>query len=247
MPRFTDQIVICTGAGQGIGRATARRFASEGAHVVAVDLSEETALATSRSIREDGGHATSRGVDVADRAAVQNLVAEVESRLGQIDILVNNAGILRDARLEKMTPEEFDVVIDVNLRGVFQCTQAVVPGMVKRGRGVILSASSVVARSGNFGQTNYVAAKAGVEGMTRVWARELGPQGIRVNAVAPGFIETAMVQGIPEKVARAMLSRVPLGRLGQPEEVASVYAWLASEDARYVHGQVIGVDGGAAI
>jgi len=184
---------------------------------------------------------------VTDRAQVDAMVAAVLGRFGRIDVLVNNAGITRDARLVKMTLQQFDDVIDVNLRGVFHCAQAVAPTMVAQGAGVILNASSVVGLYGNFGQTNYAAAKFGVIGFTKTWSRELGPKGVRVNAVAPGFIETPILATIPEKVLEHIREQVPLGRLGRPEEIASVYAFLASDEASYVNGAVIEVSGGMTV
>jgi 3-oxoacyl-[acyl-carrier protein] reductase len=193
-------------------------------------------------------------VDVTDARSVEAAVGEVVGRWGSIYVLVNNAGILRDGQLVKykdgallgtMGDEQFDSVIGVNLRGVFVCTRAVAPVMIQGGGGVILSASSVVGVYGNFGQTNYVASKAGVIGMTRVWARELGRYNIRVNAVAPGFIATDMIRQIPEKALQGLVGHTPLGRMGQPEDVANAYLWLASDGASFVSGTVIGVDGGA--
>jgi 3-oxoacyl-[acyl-carrier protein] reductase len=166
---------------------------------------------------------------------------------GRIDVLINNAGITNDAQLRKMTAEAFDRVVDVNLKGVFNCTQAVLPAMLDQGSGVILNASSVVAHNGNFGQTNYVATKAGVVGMTKVWARELGRKGIRVNAVAPGFINTRMTDTIPDKVIEKLLERVPMNRLGEPEEIASAYLFLASDEASYINGHALAVDGGTVL
>jgi 3-oxoacyl-[acyl-carrier protein] reductase len=186
-------------------------------------------------------------VDVTDRAAIDTMVAAVLAQHGRIDVLVNNAGITKDARLVKMTLEQFDAVIDVNLRGVFHCAQAVAPSMVERGRGVILNASSVVGLYGNYGQTNYAAAKFGVIGFTKTWSRELGPKGVRVNAVAPGFVETPILATVPEKVLQQMKEQVPLGRLAQPAEIASVYAFLASDDASYINGTVIEVSGGMSV
>jgi 3-oxoacyl-[acyl-carrier protein] reductase len=194
-----------------------------------------------------GATAEGHPLDVTDRAAVDAVVAAVRTRHGRIDVLVNNAGITQDARLQKMTLEQFDRVIDVNLRGVFHCAQAVVDIMVEQGNGVILNASSVVGIYGNYGQTNYAASKFGVIGFTKTWSRELGPKGIRVNAVAPGFIATPILDTIPDKVIGDMASRVPLRRLGQPEEIASVYAFLASDDASYVNGAVIEVSGGMSV
>src|SRR5262249_42400555 len=224
-----------TGAASGIGNATARRFALEGCHVASWDMKDADA--------EEGG--IFQNVNVADGAAVAAAVQEVMRRWGAIHVLVNNAGIIRDVTLAKMSEEQFDSVIAVNLKGVFNCTKAVVPAMIQSGGGAILNASSIVGITGNFGQTNYVASKAGVIGMTRVWARELGKHKIRVNAVAPGFIETDMIRGMPEKIQQTLIGRTPLGRMGEPEDVANVYLWLASDAASFISGAVIGVDGGA--
>lgn len=238
-----DKVVVVTGAAAGIGRATARRFAREGCRVASWDVKEGEA--------EEGG--TFQKVDVTSASSVEAAVAEVVGRWGSIYVLVNNAGIIRDGQLVKykdgalvgtMSDEQFDSVIGVNLRGVFTCTRAVTPVMIQGGGGVILNATSIVGVYGNFGQTNYVASKAGVIGMTRVWARELGKYHIRVNAVAPGFIATEMVRQMPEKIQQGLVGRTPLGRLGQPEDVANAYLWLASEGASFVSGTVIGVDGG---
>jgi len=235
--RLKNKICIVTGAAQGIGAATVARFLAEGASVVGCDRNPDT-------IHKD---AVAFAVDVTDRAQVDAMVAAVLGRFGRIDVLVNNAGITRDARLVKMTLQQFDDVIDVNLRGVFHCAQAVAPTMVAQGAGVILNASSVVGLYGNFGQTNYAAAKFGVIGFTKTWSRELGPKGVRVNAVAPGFIETPILATIPEKVLEHIREQVPLGRLGRPEEIASVYAFLASDEASYVNGAVIEVSGGMTV
>ena len=238
-----DKVVIVTGGASGIGLATARRFALEGCKVASWDVKDGEAQA--------GG--IFQKVDVSSAASVESAVEEVAARLGTVYVLVNNAGILRDGQLVKykdgalagvMSDEQFDAVIGVNLKGVFTCTRAVVPRMIQGGGGVILNASSVVGLYGNFGQTNYVAAKAGVIGMTRVWARELGKYQIRVNAVAPGFISTDMVKQIPEKILQSMVGRTPLGRMGQPEDIANAYAWLASDQASFITGTVLSVDGG---
>ncbi|HEV2445835.1 MAG TPA: 3-oxoacyl-ACP reductase FabG [Candidatus Sulfopaludibacter sp.] len=238
-----DQVVIVTGAANGIGKATARRFSQEGCRVASWDIKDGQA--------EPNGFF--QKVNVADAASVNAAAAEVAARWGAIYVLVNNAGILRDGLLVKykegalagsLSDEQFDAVINVNLRGVFVCTRAVVPHMIAAGGGVILNASSVVGLYGNFGQTNYVAAKSGVIGMTRVWARELGRHKIRVNAVAPGFINTEMIAGMPEKIKDTMCARTPLGRLGQPEDIADAYLWLASTAASFVTGTVLSVDGG---
>jgi 3-oxoacyl-[acyl-carrier protein] reductase len=238
-----DKVVIVTGAAQGIGRATARRFALEGCRVASWDVQEAEP--------QPGG--VFQKVDVGDAASVDAAVEGVIGRWGAIHVLVNNAGILRDAQLVKfkdgavagmLSDEQFDAVIGVNLRGVFLVTRAVAARMIPAGGGVILNASSVVGLYGNFGQTNYVATKAGVIGMTRVWARELGKYQIRVNAVAPGFIATDMVKSIPDKILASMREHTPLGRMGQPEDIANAYLWLASDAASFVTGAVLSVDGG---
>jgi len=237
MKRLSDKICIVTGAAQGIGAATCAKFAAEGATVIGCDLrAEGVSEAWER-------HA----VDVTDRVAVDMMVAAVLERHGRIDVLVNNAGITKDARLVKMSLAQFDAVIDVNLRGVFHCAQAVAEPMIAAGRGVILNASSVVGLYGNFGQTNYAAAKFGVIGFTKTWSRELGPKGIRVNAVAPGFVDTPILGTVPEKVLQQMKDQVPLKRLARPEEIANVYAFLASDEASYINGTVIEVSGGMTV
>jgi 3-oxoacyl-[acyl-carrier protein] reductase len=239
-----DKVVVVTGGASGIGLATARRFALEGCKVASWDVKDGEAQA---------GGGIFQKVDVTSAASVESAAEEVAVRLGTVYVLVNNAGILRDGQLVRykegslagvMSDEQFDAVIGVNLKGVFTCTRAIVPRMIQGGGGVILNASSVVGLYGNFGQTNYVAAKAGVIGMTRVWARELGKYQIRVNAVAPGFIATDMVKQMPEKILQGMLGHTPLGRLGQPEDIANAYAWLASDQASFITGTVLGVDGG---
>jgi 3-oxoacyl-[acyl-carrier protein] reductase len=251
--RLQDRVALITGGGAGIGKATAECFAAEGAQVVLCDLNEEAARATAQSI---GAAASFYRVNVADRQAVQGWVDEVVARYGRVDVLVNNAGIVRDnqlvrvkdGQLVKQMPEaDFDLVIAVNLKGVFNCTQAVAPHMIRQGRGVILSASSVVGLDGNFGQTNYVATKAGLVGMTKVWARELGRYGIRVNAVAPGFVKTDIISSMPEKVIEGMVARTPLGRMGQPEDIARAYLFLASDEASFISGTVLRVDGGLVV
>ncbi|AOS79568.1 MULTISPECIES: 3-oxoacyl-ACP reductase FabG [Hydrogenophaga] len=247
MSRLSNKICLITGAAQGIGLATAETFAREGATVIVADLKPEAVAAAVRRCQGLGAQAEGHALDVTERERVDAVVAQVLARHGRIDVLVNNAGITQDARLQKMTIEQFDRVIDVNLRGVFHCAQAVADAMVRQGHGVILNASSVVGLYGNFGQTNYAASKFGVIGFTKTWARELGPKGIRVNAVAPGFIETPILGTIPDKVLEEMRQRVPLHRLGRPEEIASVYAFLASDDASYVNGAVIEVSGGMSV
>ncbi|MEF7614816.1 3-oxoacyl-[acyl-carrier-protein] reductase [Aquincola sp. MAHUQ-54] len=245
--RLRDKICIVTGAAQGIGLATAVKFAREGATVIVCDLKAAAIDAAVTQCIEAGGRAEGFVLNVTDRVQVDAMVAAVKARHGRIDVLVNNAGITKDARLVKMSIEQFDAVIDVNLRGVFHCSQAVADTMAAQGAGVILNASSVVGIYGNFGQTNYAASKFGVIGFTKTWSRELGPKGVRVNAVAPGFVETPILSTIPEKVLDHMREQVPLHRLGRPEEIANVYAFLASDEASYVNGAVIEVSGGMAV
>jgi 3-oxoacyl-[acyl-carrier protein] reductase len=238
--RLKDKICLVTGAAQGIGAATVAKFAAEGAVVVGCDRRKPGPAAVP-------GTVAMHAMDVTKRDEVDALVAAVLAAHGRIDVLVNNAGITKDARLVKMTLEQFDAVIDVNLRGVFHLSQAVAPHMVERGSGVILNASSVVGLYGNYGQTNYAASKFGVIGFTKTWSRELGPKGVRVNAVAPGFVDTPILATVPEKVLAHMRSQVPLGRLARPEEIANVYAFLASDEASYINGTVIEVSGGMSV
>jgi 3-oxoacyl-[acyl-carrier protein] reductase len=245
--RLTQKICIVTGGAQGIGLATAVKFAHEGATVIVCDLRQTGVDLAVEACRAGGGKAEGHLVDVTDRASVDAMVAAVLAAHGRIDVLVNNAGITKDARLQKMTLAQFDSVIDVNLRGVFHCAQAVADTMVAQRSGVILNASSVVGIYGNFGQTNYAAAKFGVIGFTKTWSRELGPKGVRVNAVAPGFVETPILGTIPDKVLQHMREQVPLQRLGRPEEIANVYAFLASDEASYINGAVIEVSGGMTV
>ena len=245
--RLAGKVSIITGGAQGIGLATALKFSREGATVVVCDIRQAAVDAAVAQCQEAGAKALGRVVDVTQREMVDAMVQQVLSQFGRIDVLVNNAGITQDARLQKMTIEQFDRVIDVNLRGVFHCSQAVADAMVKQGGGVILNASSVVGIYGNFGQTNYAATKFGVIGFTKTWSRELGPKGVRVNAVAPGFVATPILSTIPDKVLQEMIDRVPLKRLGQPEDIANVYAFLASDDSAYINGAVLEVSGGMTV
>ncbi len=251
--RLKDKVCLITGGAAGIGKATAVKFAAEGATVVICDVNEEVGRATAGQLGPD---AAFYKVNVADRQAVQAWVDDVVAKYGHVDILVNNAGIVRDnqlvrwkdGQLVKQMPEaEFDLVIAINLKGVFNCAQAVAPQMIRQGGGVILNASSVVGLDGNFGQTNYVATKAGVIGMTKVWAREFGKYHIRVNAVAPGFTATDILATVPEKVLEGMMARTPLGRIGQPEDIANAYLFLASDEASFISGAVLRVDGGLVV
>ena len=246
-PRLKDKVCIVTGGAQGIGLATALKFAREGALVAIWDLKQAGVDEAVRQCRGAGAQAEGWVVDVANRDMVDTATQGVIERFGRVDVLVNNAGITKDARLQKMSIDQFDAVIDVNLRGVFHCAQAVADAMVAQGAGTILNASSVVGIYGNFGQTNYASSKFGVIGYTKTWSRELGRKGIRVNAVAPGFIETPILSTIPEKVIQMLEDKVPLGRLGRAEEIANTYAWLASDEASYITGAVLEVSGGVTI
>ncbi len=248
-----DRVAIITGGANGIGRATALAFARAGAAVAVWDMLEEAGQAVVAEIEQSGGKAAFFKINVTSQTEVTAGVDQVVAQFGQIDILINNAGILRDGQLikvkdgqivGKMSAADFDAVIAVNLKGVFNCTQAVAPIMIKQGHGRIVNASSVVGLYGNFGQTNYVATKAGVIGMTKVWARELGKRGITCNVIAPGFIATDMTKSMPEKVLQGMIDSTPVGRLGQPAEIAYAYLFLASDEAGFINGAVLSVDGG---
>ena len=242
--RLKDKVVLVTGGGQGIGRLTALTFAREGAHVAVADINHTAAQAVANEINQTDGRAKAVFLNVTSAESVETAVRDVQEWGGRVDILVNNAGITRDARMQKMTEEQWDAVIDVNLKGVWLCSKAVAPHMIAQGNGVILNAASVVGLHGNFGQSNYVASKAGVIGMTKTWARELGPGGVRVNAVAPGFIQTDMIATVPEKVIAGLRERTPLRRLGQPEDIANAYLFLASDEASFITGVVLSIDGG---
>jgi 3-oxoacyl-[acyl-carrier protein] reductase len=245
--RLIDKVSIITGAGSGIGHATAAKFAREGAKVAVCDINEAAAHKVAKEINDDGGEAIHFHVDVTDKESIARMVEGVMARWGRIDTLVNNAGIVQDAQLKKMTDDQFDRVIDVNLKGVYNCTKAVVDIMLHQHSGCILNASSIVGLYGNFGQTNYAASKFAVIGMMKTWARELGKKGIRANAICPGFIETPILKSMPHKVIEMMEEKVPMGRLGRPEEIANTYAWLASDEASYINGAVIEVSGGVTI
>ena len=238
---LAGRVAVITGAARGIGAATAALFVRAGASVALVDRDADAVRATAAAI---GGASAAWIADISDATTVETSIADVVRRFGRLDILVNNAGLVRDARLENVTGEDWARTLAVDLEGVMICTRAAVPHMRAGGHGRILSATSVVARMGNFGQTAYAAAKAGVIGMTYVWARELAKQGITANAVAPGFIDTDMVRGVPAHVVEKMVRRTAALRLGRPEEVAAVYLFLASDAASFVNGAVVGVDGG---
>lgn len=242
--RLRDKVAVITGGANGIGLETAKLFLQEGAAVAIVDYDEKTGSDRASELKEKGFQTEFFQVNVADRSSVDAMVQNVLDRFGKIDILINNAGITKDSMLSKMSIEDFQAVLDVNLTGVFHCTQAVVPSMVTQGKGKIINTSSVSGVYGNIGQTNYAAAKAGLVGMTKTWAKELGRKGINVNAVAPGFIETNMVQSVPERVIEQLKATIPLQRLGKPEEIAKAYLYLSSQDSDYVNGTVLHVDGG---
>lgn len=241
--RLRNKVVLITGAAKGIGFATAKRFTEEGAKVMLADLNEAAVTEAVSQLE----HAEPYVLNVTDRASIQRAVDAIIAKHQRIDILINNAGITQDARLVKMTEEQFDAVIDVNLKGVFNCTQLVVPHMLEAKKGAIVNASSVVGIYGNFGQTNYSATKFGVIGFTKTWAREFGQKGIRVNAVCPGFIATEMVKAMPENILQSIEQRSWMARLGTPEEMANVYLFLASDEASYVNGVTIEASGGISL
>ena len=242
MKRLENKVAIITGGAAGIGAATVVKFAEEGAKVIIWDLNEVKGM----ELAQQTGAIFAK-VNTANYQEIENAAKNVYDQYGRIDVLVNNAGITRDSTLKKMTPEQWQQVIDVNLSGVFYCTKIISEYMLMNNYGRIINASSVVGLYGNFGQTNYVATKAGLIGMTKTLARELGRKGITVNAVAPGFIATEMVAAMPENVIESMKAKVPVGRLGNPEEIASAYAFLASDEAAYINGATLSVDGGMTV
>lgn len=244
MMRLKDKVAIITGAASGIGLAACERFLEEGAKVVLADFNETEGVKQTGILKANGYDPYFIQVDVSNKESVDQLIMKTIEKYGKIDILINNAGITEDATLIKMESEQFDRVLDVNVKGVFHCTQAVAPIMIEQGKGKIINTSSVSGVYGNFGQTNYAASKAAVVGMTKTWAKEFGRKGINVNAVAPGFTLTAMVQKMPEKVIEKMAANVALQRLGKPKDIANAYLFLASDEADYVHGHVLHVDGG---
>lgn len=245
--RLKDKVVIVTGGAGGIGRETAALFGREGAKIVVADYAEEQGQDAVRQLEEEGTECIFVKVNVADHESAEEMVEKAIEKFGRVDVLINNAGITRDAMLKKLSKEHWQQVLDVNLSGVFHCTQAVLPHMTEQGSGSIINTSSIVGVHGNIGQTNYAATKSGVIGMTKTWSKELGPKGIRVNAVAPGFVDTAMVASVPEKILNALADRVPLKRLGSPRDIANAYLFLASDEAAYINGTVLEVDGGLVI
>src|SRR5512146_2948890 len=245
--KLLDKVAIVTGAGRGIGRATAIKFTQEGAKVVVCDLTPEWIGETVDLCKETRGDAFGYAADVRDIDALKAMVAATVAKWGRVDCLVNNAGIVMDSQLKNMTEDQFDNVIEINLKGVYNCTKAVIDIMLAQQSGGILNAPSIVGLYGNFGQTNYAASKFAVIGMVKTWARELGRKGIRANAVCPGFISTSIIGSIPERVLNALEEKVPMGRLGKPEEIANTFAFLASDEASYINGAVIEVSGGLTI
>ncbi len=241
--RLKDRVAIVTGGARGIGQAVAELFAEEGANVIIWDLLDE-GTKTAENIRNNGGKAEFSKISISDQAAVEKAVENIVSRYGTIDILINNAGITQDKTLLKMTNDQWDKVIDVNLKGVFICTRVVAAVMKEKGYGRIISASSTSGLRGNYGQTNYAATKAGVVGMTKTWALELGRYGITVNAIAPGYVKTAMTDAIPDNIKQMALMTIPVGFLAEPKDLAVGYLFLASEEARFVNGICLPIDGG---
>ncbi|MBK8660474.1 MAG: 3-oxoacyl-ACP reductase FabG [Ignavibacteriales bacterium] len=241
MKRLDGKVAIITGGARGIGKAAALRFIEEGAKVVVWDVNEELG---NQLVAELGENSFFVKVDVTDLDSTTEAAGKTVEKFGTIDILINNAGITRDASLAKMTADQWKSVLDVNLTGVFNCTKSVMNFMIEKGYGKIINTSSIVGLYGNFGQSNYVATKSGIIGLTKVWARELGRKGICVNAVAPGFIATEMVGTIPEKVINMLVEKTPLGKLGSPVDIANAYLFLASPESDYVNGTVLSVDGG---
>ena len=244
MIQLTDKVAIITGGAKGIGKVTVEKFLSLGAKVAIWDIDEKAANDYLEKAEFSKDQLKFYKVDTCSLESVQQAVEKVNADFGGIDILINNAGITRDSSFKKMSREQWQQVIDVNLTGVFNCTKAVIPYMESRGGGRIMNAASVVAHYGNFGQTNYVATKAGVIGMSKVWAREFGRKGITVNAVAPGFINTEMIQTVPKEIIDNLISKTPLARLGESEDIANAYAFLASDAASFITGTTINVDGG---
>ncbi|MCX7548933.1 3-oxoacyl-[acyl-carrier-protein] reductase [Xanthomarina sp. F1114] len=247
MGLLNNKIAVITGGSNGIGKATVLKFIAEGAKVIIWDIIKEKGEKLEKELQKEGHNVYFMEVNTSSSEAVEKATQKTLEAHTRIDILINNAGITRDATLLKMTQEQWQQVIDVNLTGVYNCTRHIAPVMVENGFGVILNASSVVGLYGNFGQTNYAATKAGVIAMTQTWARELGRKGIRVNAVAPGFILTDMVKAMPEEVLDKMAKKVPLQELGTPEDIANIYAFLSSDQARYISGTTISVDGGITL
>ncbi|MCL2040107.1 MAG: 3-oxoacyl-ACP reductase FabG [Bacteroidetes bacterium] len=247
MKKLDNKVAIITGGAAGIGKATATLFAHAGAKVVIWDLDEARGKEVIQELTTKNLIAYFEKVNTANYSEIEKAAKDVFNKFGSIDILINNAGITRDSTLKKMTPEQWQQVIDVNLTGVFYCTKIVSEYMLQNNYGRIVNASSVVGLYGNFGQTNYVATKSGLIGMTKTLAKELGRKGITVNAIAPGFIATEMVAKMPAEVIEQMKAKIPVGRLGTPDDIANAYLFLSSDDASYINGAVLSVDGGMTV
>ncbi len=245
--RLKNKVTIITGAGSGIGRQTAILFAKEGAKVVVADINEERGKKIVEKIEKSGGEAIFVKIDVSDWEQPKKVCEFVLEKYGKIDVLINCAGIIRDALVTKMTEDQWNSVIDVNLKGPFNCIRAVADAMIEHGTGVIINVSSIVGLYGNIGQANYAATKAGLIGITKSLAKELGRKGVRVNAVAPGFIETPMTENLSEKILQLMKDKTPVGRIGKPDDIAYALLYLASDEANFVNGAVLSVDGGLLI
>jgi 3-oxoacyl-[acyl-carrier protein] reductase len=245
--RFSGRVAVITGGSRGIGRTTVERFVSEGASVAILDVNVEAGDALAAYLREQGANVHFFAANVTDLAGMTAVASRVMETFGRVDILINNAGITRDASFKKMTEEAFDAVIAVNLKGVWNTTKAFLPYLEQSPFGRVINTASVVAHNGNFGQTNYVATKSGVIGLTKTLAREMGRKGITVNAVAPGFIRTEMIETVPKENIAQLESRTPLARLGLPEDIAAAYAFLASDDAAYITATCLNVDGGLVL
>lgn len=245
--RFKDKVAIVTGGASGIGKEVSKIYSFEGAKTVIFDVDEISIKNFEKEIKDKGFYLEGYKVDVSNFEEVCKITNQVYEKFGKIDILINNAGITRDNFLTKMSINEWNKVISINLTGTFNCTKAVIPFMYEKESGVIINVSSVVAIYGNIGQSNYIASKAGVIGLTKGWAKEFGKKGIRVNAVAPGFIKTPMTDKVPEKVIEIMISKTPLGRMGEAQEVAKSIAFLSSDDASFITGIILNVDGGLVI
>lgn len=243
--RLKEKVALITGGANGIGLATAERFAKEGAKIILWDVSDQGSEVVDR-LKKEGHEAIFQKISVTNTDEVQKAVDAAREYFGRIDILINNAGITRDRTLLKMSKQEWDDVIAVNLTGVFNCTQAIAPIMKAQNYGRIVSASSNVAIRGNYGQTNYVATKSAIIGMTKVWAMELGRFGITANCIAPGFIQTAMTAAMPEEVRNQTIPLIPLGKWGVPDDIANGYLYLASDEASFVSGICLTIDGGAS-
>ncbi|PUU90537.1 3-oxoacyl-[acyl-carrier-protein] reductase [Halanaerobium congolense] len=245
--RLEGKVAIVTGGANGIGKKTAEVFAKEGAKVVVADFDVESGKETAAKINENYGKAIFVEVDVSDIESSKKLINKTVKEFDKVDVLVNNAGITADGFLTKMDESQWDRVIDINLKGVFNCSKFAAEQMMENGEGVILNASSVVGLYGNVGQTNYAATKFGVIGLTKTWAKELAPKGVRVNAVAPGYTNTAMMETVPQKVLDSLIKKTPMKRLGEVEDIANAYLFLASDEASYINGTILNVDGGLVI